>query len=39
VATLGSVTVVPEPMRATAATGMAAGMAGCWLVRRRRRDA
>ena len=35
VATLGSVTVVPEPMRATAATGLA----GCWLVRRRRSGA
>ena len=39
VATLGSVTVVPEPMSATAATGLAAGLAGCWLVRRRRRGA
>jgi hypothetical protein len=39
VATLGSVMVVPEPMKATAVTGMAAGMAGCWLVRRRRRNA
>ena len=39
VATLGSVTVVPEPMRATAATGLAVGLAGCWLVRRRRSGA
>jgi len=39
VATLGSVTVVPEPMSATAATGLAAGLAGCWLVRRRRQNA
>ena len=39
VATLGSVTVVPEPMSTTAATGLAAGLAGCWLVRRRRRGA